>query len=43
MIIRGQLHDNSCKKKWFEQLCSMFLFNTETSENTLTRITINLP
>ena|GEM_PF-5649373 len=22
MIIRGQLHDNSCKK-WFEQLCSL--------------------
>ena len=23
MIIRGQLHDNSCKKKWFEQLCAI--------------------
>ena len=23
MIIRGQLHDNSCKKKWFEQLCAL--------------------
>ena len=23
MIIRGQLHDNSCKKKCFEQLCAL--------------------
>ncbi len=22
--VRGQLHDNSCKKKWFEQLCTLY-------------------
>lgn len=29
MIIRGQLHDNSCQKKWFEQLCALSVLCVE--------------
>ena len=39
MIIRGQLHDNSCKKKCFEQLCvlcveNLFRGNSKTQKLT---------